>query len=817
MAESPDTQSLTGGRVIRTRLRRRLLVTFLALSVIPSAILLAATIAASLGVMREMAMQSAESSVQVEAARLSDAFQKRAAALVALRDGDPPSNAPLAAYHLATGTPQPLTGSAQAAPDPPPVPWEDLLFLDPEAVPDGRTALLRSPAPPTVPSGAAFWIVAPLPSGEWIGTPVTANQIFTEGTLDLGPPSGNVRLFSAEEGLVDGLAIDPAFLPLVDAVGESDLAIPRLVDHPKDSNLAYAVREVSAVSALSRNAGKEIRLHTAELIDIGEGTTALVYSFWRVALAGLLLIAIAASLGIWFANRLVDPILKLRAGFLRLESGDLDYRVELQTGDELEGLALSMNNMAETLKETYRNLADKLVELDEKAKQLSVTHEVAHAINSSLDPDMLFANIIREIRKLVPADLIALGVISKDDQHRIRIGYTWPPETAHLPKGTEILTERSIAVEYLDVGELAVFDIEEEGKSAEEKLLRESGMVALCTIPLRTKSDLVGILYVADSIPGTFGTRQVGILQRLSATLSAAVDHSWLYAQQARFAEELERLVRERTQELETAQGQLLQSEKFAAAGELAANLAHEINNPLSIIKNYLKLLRNQLLHPIDSTMESEIAREGVGIIEEEIDRIARIVDQLRKVRSPQAPEWHPVNVNTEINNLVQLFRGTFQQRRIRIVTRLDERLGEVLLSGDFYRQIVINLLRNAIDAIDKGGEIEIETRRTGGSNEQFLTCIRDTGTGIPAEHLDKIFSPFFSTKKDGKGTGLGLSVSYGLAQQMGGRIEAANRHGRGAEFRIVLPLTFAANETPKDDQHVAPGVRREGQRIIIG
>src|SRR5690606_22167326 len=124
-------------------------------------------------------------------------------------------------------------------------------------------------------------------------------------------------------------------------------------------------------------------------------------------------------------HRLVDPIIRLRAGILRLERGDLDFQLELRTGDELEELAGSMNQMARTLQTTYQALAEKLLELDEKAKQLSTTYEIAEAINRSLDFDGLFKDVIQALRKLVPADHVLLGLITAESD-RIELAALWP-------------------------------------------------------------------------------------------------------------------------------------------------------------------------------------------------------------------------------------------------------------------------------------------------------------------------------------------------------------------------------------------------------
>jgi len=607
---------------------------------------------------------------------------------------------------------------------------------------------------------------------------------------------------------------DEDLLRILQADREPFDATNGFADMPGNSRVTYCYMRIGAWSTLAEQGGQESVLLTVQRLELDDATAALIYGVWRIAVVGILFIALVGMFGIWLSGRLIDPIIKLRAGFQRLERGDLDYRVDVTTGDELEELATSMNKMAGTLQETYRNLADKLLELDQKARQLAMTYQVANALNRSLDLETLFNDIINEFRQLVPADLISLGLVVDGDPSVVKLAHTWPANSLAFQQHARIDLANSLSKMCIESGHLGLFPLHKRGDSDEERLLADSGMVTLCVIPLITTTELVGLLLVADSDDDAFRRMELEVVQRVSLSLATAVEHSSLYARQAGFATELERKVLERTAELRLAQDQLLQSERFAAAGELAANMAHEINNPLSIIMNYLKLLQGQLLRPPGGTENSEVAREGLTIIGEEIDRIARIVDQLRKVHAPMTPQVRPVEINRELAQLVQLFRHTFHQKSLHVETNFDPNLGEVSICSDYLRQIVINLLRNAYDATEAGGSIVISSRLDHARGGKLVITVRDTGHGIPEEVLGKIFNPFFTTKKDGKGSGLGLSVSYGLARNMGGTIRARSRPGEGSEFEITLP--FAPPDGPAAEQRET-GIQRVGYRIIIG
>lgn len=578
-----------------------------------------------------------------------------------------------------------------------------------------------------------------------------------------------------------------------------------------DDDVVYTSVRVGVLPSSSTPRGDEPVFVLVQRVSLETPLSSLLYRFWQLAILGLMVLLAVAVFAVWLSKRMVDPILQLRAGFQRLEHGDLDFRIGLHTGDELEELGRSMNKMAGTLQRTYENLANKLLELDEKARQLSITYEISQTINQSLEMDTLFRDIIGSVRQMVVAERLLLGLISREGDRLERV-YTWPGSGWWREGDGGTPLNGSWANEALAQRRVIIRRTGAEPPRPEATLLAEMGDVSLCIVPLVGASGRIGVLVLADPDPAAFPPQEIEVLERLSPNLAMAVEHSRLYARQADFAVELESRVQQRTIELQRAQEQLLQVEKLAAAGELAANIAHEINNPLSIIKNYMKLLQSTLLAKSTDTQNTESIREGLTIIGEEIDRIARIVEQLRRVSMPHSPDLAPVPINEQLALMVELFRHTFQRKRISVDTELDPALGTMVLSGDYLRQIVINFLRNAHDAVDVGGRIIVVSRLADPDQGHYTIAVRDSGPGIPPENLQKIFDPFFTTKKEGKGTGLGLSVSYGLARQMGGRIEARSNPGEMTEMRLVLPI-----RTPDAASQDNGVVRRQGGKIIIG
>jgi len=226
------------------------------------------------------------------------------------------------------------------------------------------------------------------------------------------------------------------------------------------------------------------------------------------------------------------------------------------------------------------------------------------------------------------------------------------------------------------------------------------------------------------------------------------------------------------------------QTEKLVAMGQLAAGVAHEINNPLGVILCYVNLLKRQLADYPQGANDLEI-------IEKQTQNCKRIVtDLLQFARSRESTKSN-ASLNTAITEVVQMLEHQFKTRKIRVEMDLSAELPHLSVDVNKIKQVFVNLLMNAAQAVDKDGLIQITTAFLK-EKRQVEIVIRDSGHGIPLEIQDKIFDPFFSTKHTGDGTGLGLSVSYGIIQEHGGEIALKSDPDVGATFIIRLPVAGA-------------------------
>ena len=249
------------------------------------------------------------------------------------------------------------------------------------------------------------------------------------------------------------------------------------------------------------------------------------------------------------------------------------------------------------------------------------------------------------------------------------------------------------------------------------------------------------------------------------------------------WAETLERKVEQRTAELKAMQAHLIQSEKLAGVGKLAAGVAHEINNPLTCVLTNSSLMLSDL--PPDDPR-----REDLQTVVDETLRCRKIVKGLLDFARQTKPQKHNLDLNKVTEDVLALVRNQASFQNISIQNEMDPHLPSVLADADQMRQVVLNIILNAADAMPQGGVLRIRSSFDARSNHVTLR-ISDTGPGIPVEIQDKLFEPFFTTKKTG--TGLGLSIAYGIIERHKGALKVESSPGRGTTIAVILSTDVKA------------------------
>jgi two-component system NtrC family sensor kinase len=291
---------------------------------------------------------------------------------------------------------------------------------------------------------------------------------------------------------------------------------------------------------------------------------------------------------------------------------------------------------------------------------------------------------------------------------------------------------------------------------------------ALCA-PLVVKDEVVGAIQVINKINDQFDGDDQALFLSIAASVAAAIENSRLYSELADFARELER-----------SQAQLVQAEKMAAVGRLAASIAHEINNPLQAIHNSLHLTLRPNLSP-------DKQARYLAMAQEEVERLIDIVRRLLEFYRPSRGRRAVTDVNSVIENVLTLMNKRLQHGRISVETRLAPNLPSLPIVQDQVAQVFLNIVINAVEAMSDGGRLSIRSGLAKDRKWVYAT-FADNGPGMDEETKASIFEPFFTTKRTG--TGLGLAISYGIIERHGGRIEVQSSAGNGSTFVVRLPVT---------------------------
>jgi signal transduction histidine kinase len=311
----------------------------------------------------------------------------------------------------------------------------------------------------------------------------------------------------------------------------------------------------------------------------------------------------------------------------------------------------------------------------------------------------------------------------------------------------------------------------------------------------------VGLIFVADDrVRDAFTPEEVALLETVAAQIGVVVANSRIYSR-------------------------MKERDRLAALGSMAAGLAHEVKNPLGAIKGAA-----QLLEEVGAATSDDGAREFVGIILEEVNRLDRVVGSFLDYARPHAGNPIPLDLNAAVRRTVQILSSQITDDGIDVQLDLNERLPRARIDPEKFRQVLMNLMQNAIQAMDGRGKVTVSTsvRRstrgrvppTEGSSpslrrsiaddegaspaasgrgrdlvELVEVSVRDTGPGISPKVLRHVFVPFFTTKT--QGTGLGLAISQSIVQNAGGTIDVQSQPGAGTTFTIVLPTAADALSTP--------------------
>jgi signal transduction histidine kinase/HAMP domain-containing protein len=490
--------------------------------------------------------------------------------------------------------------------------------------------------------------------------------------------------------------------------------------------------------------------------EIADMRTVVILLTLVVVLAGI-------SLTVLLVNVFLKPVKKLVQATKRIANGDLTYKVEVAAKDEIGMLASSFNQMTGSLKESREKIEEYNRNLEymvkERTAELEKTTRLLQTEYNRLEAIINSPN---------------LGVLIEDKDCNIRFMNKTLIETF----GQQV------------------------GQKCYEKLKGQTRMCSFCPIEEILVKGKNSLTYLDQDNLGHFYELSASLFQDekgekfVLETLRDITERKKLETQVEEYTHNLEKTNDELAhalQSLKETQSQLIQVEKMAAVGQLAAGVAHELNNPLGGILGYSQFALEKIDQKSLASFDAEDTRnlhQYLKDIEEQTKKCRAIIQSLLKFSRASKHEDHqPTDIAQVLKETLVFTQHQIVKHKVKLLQELEEPLPLIQGHPSQLQQVFTNLILNAVQAMPQGGTLTVQSRKGEGSKTVEVSFI-DTGTGIAAENLDKVFEPFFTTKKVGEGTGLGLSVSYGLIKEHGGEIKVKSQKNQGASFTVILPVS---------------------------
>jgi signal transduction histidine kinase len=464
-------------------------------------------------------------------------------------------------------------------------------------------------------------------------------------------------------------------------------------------------------------------------------------------------------------------------------------------------------------------IPDGLLALD--ARQALTLYQVGKMVTASLDLEATLDAVTAATHDMSGADSTALALLDWDGTLVIRAGRG--AITANV--GDTLTTDHGITARTISEGRpILVTDMLEEPGRARPELDEKYGVRTFLAVPLIWHEESLGVVTVAFHAPAKLSEQDVAVVLALAEQAAAAVAHARDFAEEQRLREESEEITRqlaEQAAQLDRVQQQLVQNEKLTAIGQLVQGLAHEINTPLSVVITNLSVLGRHaenlseiarasqtalsqlradplafaLAAPLDAAVQSNdldyTLEDLPELLSESATAARRVADLVRSMGTfARRDTGGPIALDIQeiLDSALNLASNPLRQRghTVREFTDPPATLG---LASELI-ELFLHLLINAAQSLDKPGSVTVGTSYEGG---QVVVRISDTGRGIPAEHLTRVFDPFFTTHKAGEGTGMGLAVCYGIVSRHGGSIAIDSTPDAGTTVTVSLPTALSA------------------------
>jgi len=432
------------------------------------------------------------------------------------------------------------------------------------------------------------------------------------------------------------------------------------------------------------------------------------------------------------------------------------------------------------MKKDITKIEDALRQIEQLNIRLATLNAISKIISSSLNLDEILSSTIDKIFDAPEVDSVSIYLLNDGGRvlnlvsHKgLSANFTNNLLMKSCKPGNGLLGQT-----LLD-GEPKVVDNTLQSIGPDVDLLIEKGFQSTVYIPLTTKGASIGVMCLSSLKPYMFSSEFVEFLTVIGNHVGVAVDNANMHKN-----------IKEAYQDLKEVQEQIVWTEKLASLGKLAATIAHEINNPLAGVLNYIRLIIKQLSRNRFSHEKLEDISRYLKIMESETARCGEIVKDLLAFSRRTKITMESNSIEDIINKTLNLISHELEMKELQLKKNIAPNLPKVKCDFKQIQQVLLNLMYNASEAMPSGGTLTITANRANGAKALLEVAISDTGCGISEKDMENIFEPFFTTKEEGKGVGLGLSVVYGIIARHNGTIAVESEPGKGSTFTIRLPCS---------------------------
>jgi len=427
--------------------------------------------------------------------------------------------------------------------------------------------------------------------------------------------------------------------------------------------------------------------------------------------------------------------------------------------------------------EKYRTV-DAQQQIKQYKMRLAALNAVSKTVSTSLNLGEILSSTIDKILEADEPDSVRIYLL--DDGEKVLNLVAHKGLSAGFINDSFIKSRKSgncVLWQTLLDGETKVVNHTQKSTASHVNLLVEEGLQSTAYVPLTTKGISMGVICVSSRTLYNFSTEFVEFLTAIGNHIGIALNNANLY-----------KIIKEAYQDLKEAQEQVVWTGKLASLGKLAATIAHEINNPLAGVLNYVRLILKMLARNHFSHEKLEDVSQYLKLVESEITRCSEIVKDLLAFARRTKITIESNSIKGIINKTLNLISHDLGMKEIQLKNNIAPNLPKVKCDFKQIQQVFLNLMHNASEAMPNGGTLTVSANRAAGPKSFLEVVISDTGCGIAKEDMENIFEPFFTTKEEEKGVGLGLSVAYGIIAKHNGTITVESELGKGSTFRVQLP-----------------------------